>query len=141
MLQATPSPRRRPGPEHEGSDRGIAARWLGACSTIVILSGMAVRRLVRAVPVVWRRGARGRLSRTTRITLPSLDSCTAPPTIATSIDARAHARPAGYAAPAKLTDPFASAIRVTVTPTSPPAGGPCRRLLARLTGRGGAAGR
>ena len=52
----------------------------------------------------------------TRTTRSSTDSCTDPATMATSMLARAHARPARYALPAKQIVPSPSALRVTAEP-------------------------
>src|SRR5215468_1426386 len=52
----------------------------------------------------------------TRMTWPSLDSCTEAATMETSMAVRAQRRPAAYGVPAKLTTPCLSASRVTVSP-------------------------
>jgi hypothetical protein len=48
--------------------------------------------------------------------MPSLDSCTGPATMVTSMAWRAHRRPHAYGVPAKLTTPPPSASRVTLSP-------------------------
>jgi hypothetical protein len=52
----------------------------------------------------------------TRMTWPSLDSCTDAATMETSMAWRAHRRPAAYKVPAKLTTPTASADRLAPMP-------------------------
>jgi hypothetical protein len=79
----------------------------------------------------WRMGC-------TRITRPSLDSCTDPATIATSTDCRAQRMLHRWGAPAKLIDPLLSTMRVTVSPT---VASRARVAPAIATGRSGRPGR
>ncbi len=80
------------------------------------LYGLGQRSVKRAAakPVVVRRARSWRIG-WTRMTLPSTDSGTDAPTIATSMLVRAHSRLARQLAPAKLIPP-ASAMRVAVKP-------------------------
>ena len=99
--------------------------WPGAFSSCLVRRGRpcgvanAPCSLVRS----WRMGC-------TRMTFPSMESCTDPATIATSTLRPAQARPARYVAPAKETAP-ASTSRVTVSPVVASPGPPLRRHPSR----------